>query len=73
MLFLLHASCHSLVNEGKQLVQGCYAAAWVGVEPTTFQLQGRALSTEPRLVTARGRTATICVHLFGALAKAYDC
>ena len=33
---------------GKQLVQGCYAVAWVGVEPTTFELQGRTLSTEPR-------------------------
>ena len=33
---------------GKQLVQGCYAVAWAGVEPTTFELQGRILSTEPR-------------------------
>ena len=33
---------------GKQLVQGCYAVAWGGVEPTTFELQGRTLSTEPR-------------------------
>ena len=33
---------------GKQLVQGCYAVTWVGVEPTTFELQGRSLSTEPR-------------------------
>ena len=32
---------------GKQLVQGCYAMAWEGVEPTTFGLQGRTLSTEP--------------------------
>ena len=23
---------------GKQLVQGCYAMAWVGVEPPTFVL-----------------------------------
>ena len=34
---------------GKQPVQGCYAVAWVGVEPTTFELQGKpTLSTEPR-------------------------
>ena len=33
---------------GKQLVQGRYAVAWVGVEPTTFELQGTTLSTEPR-------------------------
>ena len=31
---------------GKQLVQGCYTAARVGVEPTTIELQGRSLSTE---------------------------
>lgn len=33
---------------GKQLVQDCYAMAWVGVEPTTFVLQGIHLSTEQR-------------------------
>ena len=33
---------------GKQLVQGCYEVAWVGVEPSTFESQGRTLSTEPR-------------------------
>ena len=33
---------------GMQLVQGCYAEAWVGVEPQTFELQGRTLSTEPQ-------------------------
>ena len=22
----------------KQLVQGCYTAAWVGIEPTTFEV-----------------------------------
>ena len=33
---------------GKQLVQGCYAVAWAGVEPTTFELQGRTLSSEAR-------------------------
>ena len=33
---------------GKQLVQGCYAVACVGVELKTFELQGRTLSTEPR-------------------------
>ena len=33
---------------GKQLVQGCNAVAWVGVEPTTFELQCGTLSTEPR-------------------------
>ena len=32
----------------KQLVQGCYAIVWMGVEPTTFELQGRTLSTEPQ-------------------------
>ena len=31
---------------GKQLVQCCYAVAWVGVEPTTFELQDRTI--EPR-------------------------
>ena len=33
---------------GKQLVQGCYAVAWVEVEPTTSELQGRTLFTAPR-------------------------
>ena len=33
---------------GKQLVHGCYAVVWVGVEPTTSELQGTTLSTEPR-------------------------
>ena len=32
---------------GKQLAYGCYAVAWVGVEPTTIELQGSALSTVP--------------------------
>ena len=32
---------------GKQLVQGCYAVAWVEVEPTMLELQGRTLYTEP--------------------------
>ena len=32
----------------KQLVQGCYALAWVGVEPITFMLQDRTLSSGPR-------------------------
>ena len=31
----------------KQLVQGCYAVASVGVEPTTFELQVMTLSTDP--------------------------
>ena len=35
---------------GKQLVQGYYAVAWVGVEPTTFDMQGKTLSTDPRKV-----------------------
>ena len=42
-LISLHSICHSLMNEsekcddtGKQLVHGCYAAARVGVESTTF-------------------------------------
>ena len=39
---------------GKQIVQGCYAVAWVGVEPTTLDLQGRTLSTEQwRLVVVK--------------------
>ena len=33
---------------GKQLVQGCYVVAWVGIEATTFKLLGRTRSTEPR-------------------------
>ena len=33
----------------KQLVQGCYVVASVGVESTSFELQGRTLSTAPRL------------------------
>ena len=33
---------------GKQLIQGCYAVARVGVEPIAFELQGRTLSTEQR-------------------------
>ena len=42
---------------GKQLVQGFYAIAWVGVQPTTYMLQGRyyplshgALIKEKRLI-----------------------
>ena len=34
----------------KQLVQGCYAVAWEGVEPTTFELQCRTLSTETQAI-----------------------
>ena len=33
---------------GKQHVQGCYTVAWLGVKPTTFELQGITLSPEPR-------------------------
>ena len=36
---------------GKQLVRGCYAVAWVGVEPTTSELHGIILYTEPRRPT----------------------
>ena len=31
---------------GLQLVHGCYTMVWVGVVLTTFELQGRTLSTE---------------------------
>ena len=33
---------------GKYLVQNCCAVARMAVEPITFALQGRTLSTEPR-------------------------
>ena len=35
----------------KQLVQGCYVVAWMGVElAITFELQGRTLTGERRLI-----------------------
>ena len=32
----------------KQLAQGCYGVSRVGVQPTTFELQCRTVSIEPR-------------------------
>ena len=49
---------------GKQLVQqGCYAVAWVGIEPTTFELQGRTLSIDPRRPVNVVDTAIKVEHL----------
>ena len=45
-VILLRMNQRHGIMTGKQLAQGCYAVAWLGVEPTTLELQGRTLSTE---------------------------
>ena len=42
----------------KELVQACYALAWVGDEPTTLEPQGTILFTEP--LQSVGRLNEIC-------------
>ena len=48
LFYLVNESEAHETTAGKHLVQGCYAVAWVGAEPTTCELQGKTLSTEPR-------------------------
>ena len=49
---------------GKRLVQGCYAVAWAGVEPTAFELQGRTPLSHGVALACFGKTDRNILEIF---------